>query len=232
VAAKADQFMTAARIVLDLTEDDAKDLGAAYVILLAHAGIAAAGGKGDLRTRRNTDAGRPTTSGLVSPVATIADVSPAAIRVARSYLGVDSGQSESVSDAAPAELLSRLGVLRPDGRLSQAGALMFCPSDRTLLSLVAIDVEGGDLLLEPADLAGLSLLEQIQSVEARLDVLNTSITLTGAFAEPRVRRLPPQRGSSPRTGPRGDRNIGVAEHAIDPDRAAGQAIIRALQPKL
>lgn len=128
---------------------------------------------------------RPTTR-------TIADVSSAAIRVARSYLGVDSGQSESVSDAAPAELLSRLGVLRPDGRLSQAGALMFCPSDRTLLSLVAIDVEGGDLLLEPADLAGLSLLEQIQSVEARLDVLNTSITLTGAFAEPRVRRLPPR----------------------------------------
>ncbi len=39
---KAEQFMTAAGIVLDLTEDDPKDLGAVYVTLVVHAGIAAA----------------------------------------------------------------------------------------------------------------------------------------------------------------------------------------------
>ncbi len=40
--AKANQFMAAADIVLDLTDDDPADLGAAYVTLVVHAGIAAA----------------------------------------------------------------------------------------------------------------------------------------------------------------------------------------------
>lgn len=39
---KANEFMSAAEIVFDLTDDDPADLGAAYVTLAVHAGIAAA----------------------------------------------------------------------------------------------------------------------------------------------------------------------------------------------
>jgi ATP-dependent DNA helicase RecG len=54
-----------------------------------------------------------------------------------------------------------------------------------------LDVEGGDVLLAPTDMAGASMLEQIAAVEARIDTLNTAITLRGGFAETPVRRLPP-----------------------------------------
>ncbi len=39
---KAHQFMTAAEVVLDLSEDDPADLSAVYVTLVVHCGIAAA----------------------------------------------------------------------------------------------------------------------------------------------------------------------------------------------
>ncbi len=98
-----------------------------------------------------------------------------------------------IGSQSPRELLAALGVLYPDGRLSAAGALMFCPSDRTHIALSVLDVEGGDLLAAPRDLAGLSLLEQIAVVDERLDTLNTSLRVTTdpGFAQPSVRRLPP-----------------------------------------
>lgn len=70
---------------------------------------------------------------------------------------------------------------------------MFCPSDRTHIALSVLDVEGGELLSPPRDLAGLSLLEQIADVDDRLDTLNTYLRVTAdpGFAQPSVRRLPP-----------------------------------------
>lgn len=121
---------------------------------------------------------------------TLVDVSDGAIVTARRYLR-DAG-FEHHSTETVAELLRRLGVLHPDGHLTQAGALLFCPADRTYLSMTAIDVEGGDVLLRPPDLAGLSVLEQLSAVEDRLDSLNTEVTLRGGFAESTVRRLPPR----------------------------------------
>jgi ATP-dependent DNA helicase RecG len=90
-------------------------------------------------------------------------------------------------------LLTTLGVLNPDGQLSGAGALMFCPSDRTHIALSVLDVEGGEVLSPPRDLVGLSLLEQIADVDDRLDTLNTylRVTVDPGFAQPSVRRLPP-----------------------------------------
>lgn len=119
---------------------------------------------------------------------TIVDVSPGAIVAATRYLRA--GGSDEQSDDNPADLLRRLGVLRPDGRLTQAGALLFCPADRSYMSLSVIDVEGGDVVLSPPDLSGLSTLEQLASVEARLDSVNTEITIRGGFAESTVQRLP------------------------------------------
>lgn len=122
---------------------------------------------------------------------TVADIAPAAIEIARRYAAEDPLSGDDLVPMAGAELLTRLGVRRPDGRLTQAGVLLFCPADRTYLSLSVLDVEGGDVLLAPADMTGSSLLEQIAAVEARLDTLNTAITLRAGLAETPVRRLPP-----------------------------------------
>lgn len=121
---------------------------------------------------------------------TESDVAPGALAAARRYLD---GEGADPRGQSPRELLTALGVLRPDGRLSQAGALMFCPSDRTYISLSVWDVEGGDLLAGPPDMTGGSLLEQIAQIEERLDTLNTSLRVASdpGFAQIPVRRLPP-----------------------------------------
>jgi ATP-dependent DNA helicase RecG len=53
-----------------------------------------------------------------------------------------------------------------------------------------IDVEGGDVLTQPLDLSGLSLLEQLSVVEERIGALNASVTVKGKFAEGQVQQLP------------------------------------------
>jgi len=88
------------------------------------------------------------------------------------------------------DLLRRIGVLLPDGRLTQAGALVFCSADRTYLSVTVLDVDGGDVVATPPDLRGSSLLEQLSATEDRLDPLNSEVVLRGSFAEIPVRRLP------------------------------------------
>jgi len=88
------------------------------------------------------------------------------------------------------ELLSRLGVLLPDGHLTAAGVHMFAPAPRTVVELAVLDVPGGDVVAAPPDLAGLSLVEQLAEVEARLDVLDKAVVLqSGLHLEP-VRLLP------------------------------------------
>jgi len=123
---------------------------------------------------------------------TVTDASPGALVAARACLRQDPRKDGAeLAAATDDDLLSRLGVRRPDGRLTQAGALTFCPAERTHLTLTVLDVEGGDVLSLSPDLTGLSLLEQIAAVEARLDTVNTAVTIRGGFAETPVRRLPP-----------------------------------------
>ena len=119
---------------------------------------------------------------------TVADVPDGAVVAARRFLG--EGRADDDTPRSTSDLLTWLGVLRPDGHLTQAGALVFCRSDRSHLSLTVVDVEGGDVLAAAADMSGASLIEQIATVEARLDTLNTAVTITGGFAEEPVRRLP------------------------------------------
>lgn len=116
------------------------------------------------------------------------DVAPGALLAARRYLRGAGADDTATTEAS--DLLRRLGVLGPDGRLTQAGALVFCPTDRAYLSVTVLDVEGGDVLSPPPNLSGLSVLEQLAAVEERLDTLNTEVTLRGSFAETPVRRLP------------------------------------------
>ncbi len=73
---------------------------------------------------------------------TLADVAPGSLQVVRRYLAEEARPDDAdLVLADDADLLTRLGVRRPDGRLTQAGALTFCSADRTYLSLSVLDVE-------------------------------------------------------------------------------------------
>ena len=121
------------------------------------------------------------------------DVTQGALLVAREYLGrgedVD-GARQDLARSAPLDLLRRIGVVTVDGQLTQAGALLFCPSPRPWLTWTRLDVEGGDVLAREDTHAGLSLLEQIQRVETLLEAANDRVTIPGEFAERTIRELP------------------------------------------
>jgi len=124
---------------------------------------------------------------------TVDDVSPGALLVARRYLAAsDQAAGEEYGILSSHELLRRLGVLRPDGALTQAGVLVFCPAPRTLIELSRLDVVGGDVLNAPVDFAGLALLEQLAAVEDRLDAFNVARTVRRGLAETLIRGLPPR----------------------------------------
>lgn len=113
-------------------------------------------------------------------------VNPEAVAVARDYLARRDTADEAQADlakASPADMLRRIGVLSVDGYLTEAGALLFCPAPRPWLSWTRLDVEGGDILAHDSDYEGLSLLEQLERVEALLDAANDQITLAGEFSE-------------------------------------------------
>nr|WP_322754630.1 DUF5635 domain-containing protein [Frankia sp. Cas3] len=121
---------------------------------------------------------------------TITDVALGALVVARRYL--ISGNDDETADATDTELLQRLGVLRPDGALTQAGVLLFCPAPRSLIELTRFDVPGGDVLNPPTDLSGLALIEQLAAVESDLLAFNVATTVHRGFAEIPVRQIPPR----------------------------------------
>ncbi len=94
------------------------------------------------------------------------------------------------ADVGDRELLTRLGVLLPAGALTAAGVHLLAPAPRTVLELSVLDVPGGDVVAQPVDLAGLSVIEQLVEVETRLDALDTSVVLAEGLRLGPVRRLP------------------------------------------
>lgn len=119
-----------------------------------------------------------------------ADISTRALAVTRDYLRA--GGDLDAAESGNTELLTRLGVLRPDGRLSQAGVLLLCPSSVPLVELSRLDVVGGDVTLRYTQPAGTSLIEALQAVEDRLDAVNGVRPSSRGFVESGQRLLPPR----------------------------------------
>lgn len=118
---------------------------------------------------------------------TAADVGPEAVRLVRSYLAAG-GDADAAEDVPG--LLTRLGVLRPDGALSQAGALVLTASDRPLLVLSRLDVAGGDVIGTFDQRPGTSLIEALATVEERLEAYNEIRPTSRGFVEAGQRQLP------------------------------------------
>ncbi len=117
-------------------------------------------------------------------VRTMADVRPAAVALARRWTGLDA------SERPDEELLRSLGALRSDGSLTQAGALLFTPADRTALEFTAFDVHGGSVTntLRPATTA--SVLEQLAETETVISGSNTFLTSERGIHHEQIRRIP------------------------------------------
>jgi ATP-dependent DNA helicase RecG len=115
---------------------------------------------------------------------TLVDVAPGALSAAAR---LTSNRHDRISGR---EQLTRLGVLLPNGRLTAAGVHMFCAAPRTVLELAVVDVAGGDVVSSPADFSGLSLVEQLGEVEARLDVLDSAVVLKSGWQLQPIRQVP------------------------------------------
>lgn len=113
---------------------------------------------------------------------TVDDVRHGAMDLAREY-----GSNTSETDE---ELLRRLGALRSDGHLTQAGALMMTEIGHSVLEFTEFDVPGGSVTNRLAARAGTSLLEQLAEIEAIVAAANTSITIERGVHHESVRRIP------------------------------------------
>lgn len=116
------------------------------------------------------------------------DAGAGALALARRLLAAG---SEGASSSGARDLLERLGALRPDGALTRAAALLFCPVEYPHVTVAVLNVEGGDVIVPPPDLAGRSLLEQLVAVEDRLEGVNTAVALRTGLVEAPIRSLPP-----------------------------------------
>jgi ATP-dependent DNA helicase RecG len=119
------------------------------------------------------------------------DASPGALVAARAYLD-EAGEHELSAVASDEELLRRLGLLRSDGHLTQAGSLLFCRAERPLVTLAVFDVVGGDVINTYRGSANQSLLEQVRELETRLESVNRILPIPRGFVEGQVRMLPPR----------------------------------------
>jgi ATP-dependent DNA helicase RecG len=137
--------------------------------------------------RRQQRAGLDVMAGSTARV--VAEVTPGAVAVARRYLR-EGGEPDLADAPSTAELLRRLGVLPPDGHLTQAGVLMFVAAGRPLVTLARFDVPGGDVIGRYDPPAELALIEQIAEFEARLDAYNPVSPVSRGLAETTARSLP------------------------------------------
>lgn len=121
---------------------------------------------------------------------TMGDLPSAALAATRRILRTSSDDAAELRELSDRELFTRLGVLLPDGHVTAAGVHMFGPAPRTVLGLVILDVPGGDVIGRVADMAGLSLIEQLTEIESRLDALDTAVVLGAGLRLGSVRRVP------------------------------------------
>jgi ATP-dependent DNA helicase RecG len=120
---------------------------------------------------------------------TVSDIPDSALSVVRKYLEAGGEDTENVT-ADVETLLTRLGVLRPHGTLSQAGTLLLTPSQSAQVTLSRLDVVGGNVIGRFEPRAGTTLIEALAAIEERLDAYNEVRPENRGFVEAGQRQLP------------------------------------------
>lgn len=121
----------------------------------------------------------------------LSDVSAVAAGVARRYLEA-AGDEESLDLAAATDedLLRRLNVVDGEGRLTNAGSLLFVGTPQVGLDYIRRDVPGGDSTNRIA--SNRALLEQVWDVDQASQAANRIVHVPGGFAHGQRRALPPR----------------------------------------
>ena len=120
---------------------------------------------------------------------TLGDVSPAAVEVARGYLGEASRESNTgLAHATDADLLRRLNLTKGSRELTNAGALLFAATPWPAVDYIRRDMPGGDsnLRIEGAG----PLLVQVRQVEQAANVANRVTHTAAGFAHGKIRAIP------------------------------------------
>lgn len=112
----------------------------------------------------------------------IGDVRPGAMELVR--------RGDDADPLTDVELLRRIGALRSDGFLTQAGALMLTSVGSSVLEFSEFDVPGGSVTNRLRTRADTSLIEQFVEVEAVVAAVNTAITIERGMRHEAVRRIP------------------------------------------
>ncbi|MDE0031407.1 MAG: putative DNA binding domain-containing protein [bacterium] len=120
---------------------------------------------------------------------TLADARPAAVDIARRYLrdrGTPAGRE--LADARDRDLLTRLELLDADGRLTNAGSLLFVETPFVGIDYMRRDRPGGDSL-ERIEGTG-PLVEQVWEVERAGRAANRTIHIDQGFVHRQIRAIP------------------------------------------
>ncbi len=120
----------------------------------------------------------------------LTDVSAVALEVARRYLlAAADPPALDLASAGDADLLRRLNVVDGDGRLTNAGALLFVGTPAIGIDYIRRDVTGGDSTSRVE--SSRALVEQVWEVDVASQASNRVVHVPEGFAQGQVRALPP-----------------------------------------
>ena len=122
---------------------------------------------------------------------TLEDVRPVAVELASRYLRLRGGPSDlELAEAAPPDLIRRLHLADGEGRLTNAGSLLFVATPHIGIDYIRRDVPGGD---SRNRIRGSGpLLEQIHEAERAGEAANPTFHVAHGFAHGQIRVIPPR----------------------------------------
>ena len=146
----------------------------------------------------------------------LADVDQAAVEVARRYMRESSNGSGDGSDLATAtseDMIRRLNLVDADGRLTNAGSLLFVGTPDIGIDYIRREVSGGDSthrvpragrpwsdefsrefgpFYSRREVGSRPLLQQFAAVEQAMDVANALVHVPDGFAVQQINSIPPR----------------------------------------
>ena len=147
---------------------------------------------------------------------TLADVDQAAVDAARRYMRENSNGSGDGSDLAAAtseDMIRRLNLVDADGRLTNAGSLLFVGTPEIGIDYIRREIPGGDSthrvpragrpwssafdesfgpVYSRQEVGSRPLLQQFAAVEQAMDVANAVVHVPDGFAVQQINSIPPR----------------------------------------
>ncbi len=120
---------------------------------------------------------------------TLEDVGPVAVELAGRYLRLRGGPSDlELAEASAPDLVRRLNLADGDGRLTNAGSLLFVATPCVGIDYMRRDVPGGDSRHRVRGSG--PLLEQIHEVERAGEAADPTFHVAKGFAHTQIRAVP------------------------------------------